>query len=66
MRMLNEGLPLNVNLLTLDPRPDGKYLLRLEHIYDVGEDEELSKPVMINLRKVSCKHLCLLNMLNIN
>ena len=53
MRMLNEGLPLNVNLLTLDPRPDGKYLLRLEHIYDVGEDEELSKPVMINLCKVS-------------
>ncbi len=50
--MLNEGLPLNVNLLTLDHRPDGTYLLRLEHIYDAGEDAELSKPVVVNLRKV--------------
>ena len=50
--MLNEGLPLNVNLLTLEQRPDGKYLLRLEHPYDVGEDFELSKPAVLNLKKV--------------
>ncbi len=41
-----------MNLLTLDQRSDGKYLLRLEHRYDAGEDAELSKPVVINLRQV--------------
>lgn len=51
-KMCNEGLPWNVNLLTLDHRPDGKYLLRLEHPYDVGEDLELSKPAVVNLNKV--------------
>lgn len=50
--MLNESLPINVNLLTLDQRSDGTYLLRLEHLYGEGEDQELSKPIVINLRQV--------------
>ena len=50
--VLNKALPLNINVLTLDLRSDGKYLLRLEHPYDVGEDTELSKPVMLNLSEV--------------
>ncbi len=31
MRILNRDLPENVNLLTLEPRSDGDFLLRLEH-----------------------------------
>lgn len=50
--MLKEGLPLNVNLLTLDHRSDDTYLLRLEHIYDAGEDAKLSKPAALNLHQV--------------
>lgn len=50
--VLNEGLPWNVNLMTLDKRIDGKYLLRLEHIFDAGEDTDLSKPVKTNLSQV--------------
>ncbi len=41
-----------MNLVTLDQRPDGTYLLRLEHIYDAGEDIELSRPAVVNLRHV--------------
>jgi len=28
---------------------DGKILIRLEHLYDEGEDDNLSKPVTISL-----------------
>ena len=51
--MLIEELPSNVNLLTFEKRSDaGECLLRLEHLYDVDEDYELSRPVIIDLRKV--------------
>lgn len=51
--MLNEELPSNVNLLTFEKRSDaGEYLLRLEHLYDVDEDYELSRPVIIDLHNV--------------
>ena len=55
--MLNEGLPSNVNLLTLDRQSDSNYLLRLEHIYDEEIDDELATPVTINLNKVFFSYL---------
>jgi len=55
--VLNEGLPSNVNLLTLDRQSDSYYLLRLEHIYDEEIDDELATPVTINLNKVFFSYL---------
>lgn len=50
VRLLNRDLPENVNLLTLESRGDGKILLRLEHSFDVEEDDVLSKPVILPLK----------------
>ncbi|XP_012143157.2 lysosomal alpha-mannosidase II isoform X2 [Megachile rotundata] len=47
---LAKGLPPNVHILTLEPWKDNKVLLRLEHIFEVGETETLSKPVEVNLQ----------------
>lgn len=58
--MLKKELPSNVNLLTLDQRLDGKYLLRIEHPYDSGEDARLSRPVTISLRKVSMVYIIII------
>ncbi len=41
-----------MNLLTFEHRTDGKYLIRLEHPYDAGDDVELSKPVVVNFNQV--------------
>jgi hypothetical protein len=49
-QLISRELPENVNLLTLENRSDGSYLIRLEHIYDVGEDKILSKPVTVSLQ----------------
>ena len=47
---MNSGsLPENVNLLTLENRSDASYLIRLEHIYDVGEDAVLSNAATVSL-----------------
>ena len=51
-QLINRELPENVNLLTLENRSDGSYLIRLEHIYDVGEDKVLSKPVTVSLKVI--------------
>ncbi|XP_063925700.1 lysosomal alpha-mannosidase-like isoform X1 [Zophobas morio] len=48
---LTASLPQNVHILTLEPWIDS-YLLRLEHILERGEDEELSKPVTVDLNKL--------------
>lgn len=51
MSLLNRELPANVNLLTLEPWDDqGRLLVRLEHIYGIGEDETFSKPVTVSLK----------------
>lgn len=47
---LAKKLPPNVHILTLEPWKDGTILLRLEHIFEVGETENLSKPVDINIQ----------------
>ena len=39
----------NVHILTLEPWRDGTQLLRLEHVYDVGEHPILSNPATIIL-----------------
>ncbi len=50
MRVLNESLPENVNLLTLEKHSNGKYLIRLEHFYELWENLELTRPVTVNLK----------------
>lgn len=47
---LAKALPPNVHILTLEPWKDDTVLLRLEHIFEVGETENLSKPVEINIQ----------------
>ncbi|XP_032794592.1 lysosomal alpha-mannosidase [Daphnia magna] len=51
-QLISRALPENVNLLTLEKRPDGLYLIRLEHIYDVEEDKVLSAPVTVSLHNL--------------
>ncbi|XP_028398027.1 lysosomal alpha-mannosidase-like [Dendronephthya gigantea] len=46
---LSRSLPPNVHLLTLE-KFDKSLLLRLEHQFAVGEDDELSKAVTVQLR----------------
>jgi len=50
---LNFSLPANVYLQTLRPvvfpQTDTRYILRLRHIYQVGEDANLSKPVTLDI-----------------
>ncbi len=60
-QLINRELPENVNLLTLENRSDGSYLIRLEHIYDVGEDNVLSKPVTVSLKVIFPFVFCKLN-----
>lgn len=53
MSFVNRALPPNVHLLTLEPWDDeGRFLVRFEHIYGVGEDQVYSKPVSISLKVI--------------
>ncbi|KAG7212847.1 hypothetical protein KM043_002203 [Ampulex compressa] len=47
---LAKVLPPNVHILTLEPWKDGTLLLRLEHIFEVGEALQLSQPVEVNIQ----------------
>jgi hypothetical protein len=52
--LLNRDLPPNVNLLTLEPWDDqGRILVRFEHFFGVGEDEQFSQPASISLKVIS-------------
>uniref|UniRef100_A0A6N2KVV7 Uncharacterized protein n=1 Tax=Salix viminalis TaxID=40686 RepID=A0A6N2KVV7_SALVM len=46
------ALPDNVAILTLQELNDGKVLLRLAHLYEVGEDKDLSVMASVELKKV--------------
>ena len=42
-------LPPNVRLLSLEQWTGALMLIRLEHIYEIGEDPVLSKPATVSL-----------------
>ncbi|KAI4387891.1 hypothetical protein MLD38_000281 [Melastoma candidum] len=46
------ALPDNVAILTLQDLGDKKVLLRLAHLYEIGEDKDLSQIASIELRKL--------------
>ncbi|GAV60191.1 Glyco_hydro_38 domain-containing protein/Glyco_hydro_38C domain-containing protein/Alpha-mann_mid domain-containing protein [Cephalotus follicularis] len=46
------ALPDNVALLTLQELEDGKVLFRLAHLYEIGEDKDLSVMATVELEKV--------------
>ncbi|KAK2983332.1 hypothetical protein RJ640_016070, partial [Escallonia rubra] len=46
------SLPDNVAILTLQELEDGKVLLRLAHLYEIGEDKELSTMASVELIKL--------------
>ncbi|KAE8010634.1 hypothetical protein FH972_006989 [Carpinus fangiana] len=48
----NYSFPLNVALITLQELDDGSVLLRLAHLYEVGEDTEYSKLAKVELKKM--------------
>ena len=54
VKLLNRDLSENVDLLTLEPRSDGNFLLRLEHIYDDVDKKEISKVPAVVPLKVRC------------
>ncbi len=49
---LNDTLPLNVHLLTLDQLGLKNYLVRLEHYFELFEDDTYSEPVSIDLQSI--------------
>ncbi|XP_050270647.1 probable alpha-mannosidase At5g13980 [Quercus robur] len=46
------SLPDNVALITLQELDDGKVLLRLAHLYEIGEDKNLSVMTSVELKKL--------------
>ncbi|KAG5331257.1 MA2B1 mannosidase, partial [Acromyrmex charruanus] len=49
---LNKALPPNVHILTLEPWKDDTILLRLEHLFEVGEGQRMSQPVEVNIQNL--------------
>jgi lysosomal alpha-mannosidase len=49
---LNDTLPLNVHLLTLDQLGPKDYLIRVEHYFELNEDDTYSQPVSFNLQSI--------------
>jgi lysosomal alpha-mannosidase len=49
---LMDTLPLNVHLLTLDQLGPKNYLVRVEHYFELNEDDTYSKPVTIDLQSI--------------
>ncbi|XAR50386.1 Alpha-mannosidase [Bertholletia excelsa] len=46
------SLPDNVAMITLEELEDGNILLRLAHLYEVGEDKDLSAVARVELKKM--------------
>jgi lysosomal alpha-mannosidase len=49
---LTDVLPLNVHLLTLDQLGPKDFLIRVEHYFELNEDDTYSHPVTINLQSI--------------
>jgi lysosomal alpha-mannosidase len=49
---LNDSLPLNVHLLTLDQLAAKEYLIRVEHFFELNEDDTYSQPVTFDLQSL--------------
>ncbi len=47
---LSDSMPLNVHLLTFDQLSPKQYLVRVEHYFELNEDEIYSKPATIDLQ----------------
>lgn len=58
--LVKSKLPEQVNLLTVEPIDQDKQqltvLVRLEHIYEVGEHSTLSTPISVDLRTLFDRH----------
>ena len=49
---ITDPLPLNVHLLTLDQLSAKNYLIRLEHYFELNDDDTYSKAVTIDLQSI--------------
>lgn len=49
---LTDILPLNVHLLTFDQIAAKDYLIRVEHFFELNEDQTYSHPISINLQSI--------------
>ncbi len=49
---LIDTLPLNVHLLTLDQLGPKNYLVRVEHYFELNEDDTYSQPVTFDLQSI--------------
>jgi len=49
---LTDQLPLNVHLLTLDQTGPKDYLVRVEHYFELSEDDTYSQPVTLDLQSI--------------
>ena len=49
---LTDTLPLNVHLLTLDQLGSKNYLVRVEHYFELNEDDTYSRPVTFDLQSI--------------
>jgi lysosomal alpha-mannosidase len=49
---VSDALPLNVHLLTLDQQGPNDYLVRVEHFFELEEDQTYSKPVTVDLQSI--------------
>jgi lysosomal alpha-mannosidase len=47
---LSDAMPLNIHLLTFDQLAPKQYLVRVEHYFELNEDEVYSQPVTIDLQ----------------
>ncbi|CAF3620466.1 unnamed protein product [Rotaria sp. Silwood1] len=47
---ISDAMPLNVHLLTFDQLSPKQYLVRVEHYFELNEDEIYSQPVTIDLQ----------------
>ncbi|XP_015121082.1 lysosomal alpha-mannosidase isoform X2 [Diachasma alloeum] len=49
VRGLRKRLPPNIHILTLEPWKEDQVLLRLEHLYEIGEAAQMSQPAEVNI-----------------